>query len=75
MTDLEIILLTAAFTISGSVGVYVIGQLISKIFIEPAAELKKTIGEVRFALAFHAPTIHTPIDEHQNDLMRHMTPR
>lgn len=43
------------------VGVYVIGQLLSKFFIDPVQELRKAVGEVRFNLAFHAPTIHTPI--------------
>jgi hypothetical protein len=57
MTELEKIFLTAAVTL----GLYVIGQLLSKFFIEPAHELKKTIGKVRFTLAFHAPAIHTPI--------------
>lgn len=41
--------------------VYVIGQLLSKFFIEPLYELRKSIGEVRFILSLHAPTIHTPI--------------
>lgn len=41
--------------------VYVVGQLISKFFIEPIYELRKSVGEVRFMLAFHGPTIHTPI--------------
>jgi len=57
MTELVKIFLTAAVTL----GLYVLGQLLSKFFIEPAQELKKTIGEVRFTLAFHAPVIHTPI--------------
>lgn len=61
MTDLEKILLSSAVTVFAAVLVYVIGQLLSKAFIEPAYELRKTIGEVRFNLAFHAPTIHTPI--------------
>lgn len=61
MTELEKIVVTSAFTIGGGVVVYVIGQLLSKVFIEPAHELKKAIGEVRFNLAFYAPIIHTPI--------------
>ncbi|MGI8423405.1 MAG: hypothetical protein ACR2NO_04750 [Chloroflexota bacterium] len=61
MSDLEKILLNSAITIAGAVLVYVIGQMLSKLFIEPAHELRKVIGEVRFNLAFHAPTIHTPI--------------
>ncbi len=57
MTNIENIVLGAL----GGVFVYVIGQLLSKFFIEPLYELRKTVGEVRFILAFHAPTIHTPI--------------
>lgn len=50
-----------------AVVVYVIGQLLSKFFVEPIHELRKSVGEVRFALAFHAPTIHTPIGRnHEN---------
>lgn len=44
----------------GAIGVYVIGQLLSKFFIEPLHDLRKAVGEVRFTLAFHAPTINTP---------------
>ncbi len=40
--------------------VYVIGQIISKFFIESLYELRKTIGEIRFNLLFHGPTILTP---------------
>src|SRR5688572_1825903 len=43
------------------VAVFVIGQLLAKFFIEPLHELRKAVGQVRFNLAFHAPTIHTPI--------------
>jgi hypothetical protein len=61
MTDFEKIVVTAVFTISGGVIVYVVGQILSKFFIEPLHDLRKAVGEVRFNLAFHAPTIHTPI--------------
>jgi hypothetical protein len=57
MTDVEKIV-WGAF---GGIAVYVTGQLLSKFFIEPLHELRKSVGEVRFNLAFHAPTIHTPI--------------
>lgn len=57
MTDIERIAWSAVFSIL----VFVVGQLISKFFIEPLHELRKVLGEVRFNLAFHAPTIHTPI--------------
>jgi hypothetical protein len=53
-------LATSALTIVGGVTIYVIGQFISKILIEPPHELKKVVGEVRFILAFHAATIRTP---------------
>jgi hypothetical protein len=58
MTDIERIVWGGLAGIT----VYVIGQLLSKFFIDPLHELRKVIGEVRFNLAFHAPTIHTPID-------------
>lgn len=57
MSDIEKIIWGAL----GGVAVYVIGQLLSKFLIEPLYELRKVVGEVRFNLAFHAPTIHTPI--------------
>ncbi len=57
MTDIEKIVWGGLAGIT----VYVIGQLLSKFLIEPIYELRKIIGEVRFNLAFHAPTIHTPI--------------
>ena len=56
------IILTSALTVFGGVSVYVIGQLISKLLFEPTFELLKAVREVRFVLAFHAPTIHTPRD-------------
>lgn len=56
MTDIEKIV-WGAF---GGIAVYVTGQLFSKFFIEPIYELRKVVGEVRFSLSFHAPTIHTP---------------
>lgn len=61
MTELEKIFVTSAVTISGGLILYVIGQFLSKFFIEPIYELKKVIGEVRFNLAFHSCVIHTPI--------------
>lgn len=61
MSELEQIKWTATVTIFGGILVYVTGQLLSKFLIEPTHELKKVIGQVRFNLAFHASTIHTPI--------------
>ena len=62
MTDIEKIV-WGAF---GGLTVFVIGQLLAKFFIEPLHELRKAVGEVRFNLAFHAPTIHTPIGRSQD---------
>lgn len=69
MSDLEKILWTSASTIFGGVILFVIGQLLSKFLIEPIQEFKKAIGEVRFNLAYYAPTIHTPIsrDKERSD--------
>lgn len=61
MTDIESIFLTSCLTIVGGILIYVAGQFLSKVFIEPANELKKVIGEVRFNLAFHAAAILTPM--------------
>jgi hypothetical protein len=61
MSDIEKIVVTVAFTILGGVIVYVVGQLLSKLSIDPLQNLRKTIGETRFNLAFHASEIHTPI--------------
>ncbi len=58
MTNIVNIFLSALSAVI--VIVIVIGQLLSKFFIEPLYELRKSVGEVRFILAFHAPTIHTP---------------
>ncbi|MFH1994442.1 MAG: hypothetical protein ABIJ24_01920 [Nitrospinota bacterium] len=60
MTELEKIAVTALFTIVCGVVLFVIGQLFSKLLIEPVQALRHAIGEVRFNLAFHAPVIHTP---------------
>tara|TARA_R110002111_G_scaffold41857_2_gene77338 strand:+ start:184 stop:636 length:453 start_codon:yes stop_codon:yes gene_type:complete len=57
MTDIEKIVWGGL----AGVTIYVIGQLLSKFLIEPLHELRKVVGEVRFNLSFHAPTIHTPI--------------
>ena len=48
MTDGEKIVLGALV----GIGVYVIGQLLSKFFIEPLYELRKAIGEVLLTCHF-----------------------
>lgn len=49
-------LVTASLAIFGSIFVL----FLSKAFLDPLYELRKSIGEVRFTLAFHGATIHTP---------------
>jgi hypothetical protein len=61
MSDIEKIVVTAAFTLLGGVIVYVVGQFLSKAFIDPLQNLRKTIGETRFNLTFHVGVIHSPI--------------
>jgi hypothetical protein len=51
---------TTSLTILSGILFYICGQLLSKTFLDPVYELRKSIGEVRFTLAFHGPTIHTP---------------
>ena len=67
MTDMEKIIITSLFTITGGVLIFVMGQLLAKFFIEPIQDLCKTIGEIRFNLRFHAPTIHTPIGRNKDN--------
>jgi len=60
VSELATIMWTAAFTILGGVLVYVVGEVLSKFFIEPIHDLKRVIGEVRFNLAYFSPILHTP---------------
>jgi hypothetical protein len=46
--------LTATITIIGGVTVYVLGQIISKFFIEPYHEYRKTVGEIAYTLTYYA---------------------
>jgi len=54
MSDWTRIILTALGTISGGVVVYVVGQLIQKLFIEPLIEQRKVIGDVDVGLILWA---------------------
>ena len=56
MTDIE----TIVYGGLAGVIIYIVGQLLSKFFIEPLNELRKEVGNVRFCLSFHAAVIHTP---------------
>ena len=48
------------WTIFCGIIVYIVAQSLWKTFFDPLYELRKSIGEVGFNLAFHGATIHTP---------------
>ena len=52
---------TAIFqTVFAGVAVFVLGQIVLKLVIDPVQQLKRTIGEVSFALAFYANVYTNP---------------
>jgi hypothetical protein len=63
MDDLTKILLTSSFTVLGAIMVFVTSQILGKLVIEPIQELKKLLGDIRYALVFHAPAILTPVGD------------
>jgi hypothetical protein len=52
--------LTIFFTVLAGVLTYVVGQLISKLMIEPVQDARKTIGQISHALIERANVIHNP---------------
>jgi hypothetical protein len=54
MSELFQIILTSSLTIIGGVIVYLFSQIISKFFVEPIHEQKKTIGEIADSLIYYA---------------------
>lgn len=60
MSELEKVFLTSGLTILGGVIVYVIGQILSKFFIEPIHEQKKLIGEIADSLIFYSNIYTNP---------------
>ena len=52
--------ITVFITVLSGVLTYVIGQLVSKLLIEPVQEMKKTISEISLALIEHSQVIHNP---------------
>ena len=63
MDDLTKILLTSSATALGAVLVFVASQLLGKLVIEPIQDMKKLLGEIRYALVFHAQAIFTPVGD------------
>jgi len=65
--DLTKILLTSSATALGAVCVFVASQLLGKLVIEPVHDLKKLLGEIRYALVFHAQAILTPVGDRASE--------
>lgn len=63
MNDLTKILLTSSLTVVGAIAVFVASQLLGKLVIEPIQDLKKLLGEIRYALVFHAQAVFTPVGD------------
>lgn len=60
MTELEKIFLTSGLTIFGGVIVLIVGQILTRFFIEPLHDLRKLIGEIGDVLIFHANVFSNP---------------
>ena len=60
MSELWRIILTACITIFGGITVYVVGQLLVALFVEPIHRLRSLIGEIADSLSFYAPVYSNP---------------
>jgi hypothetical protein len=67
MTDITKILLTTSLTLLGGVSLFIIGQLIGKFVIDQIHCLKKVLADIRYSLAFHSQTIHTPVGNKESE--------
>ncbi|MGB4115808.1 MAG: hypothetical protein WBK51_04580 [Polaromonas sp.] len=67
MDDFTKILLTSSLTAIGAVVVFVASQILGKLVIEPIQDLKKTLGEIRYSLVFHAQAIMTPVGDREGE--------
>jgi len=67
MSEIAKILVTSSLTALAAVVVFVFSQLLGKLVIEPVQDLKKTLGEIRFALVFHAPAASTPVGDRASE--------
>ena len=67
MDDLTKILLTSSLTVIGAILVFVASQILGKLVVEPIQDLKKTLGEIRYALVFHAQAIMTPVGNRESE--------
>ena len=60
MTELDKIILTSCLTILGGLLIYVVGQLVSQLFIDPITSLRKAVGEVADTVIFYANIYANP---------------
>ena len=67
MDDFNKILLTSSLTVIGAILVFFASQILGKLVIEPVQDLKKTLGEIRYALVFHAQAIMTPVGDREGE--------
>ena len=66
---------TVFLTVFSGVLTYVLGQLVLKLFIEPAQETRRTIGQISHSMIEHANVIHNPgasTPEAMNETSRHL---
>ncbi|MCW5649876.1 MAG: hypothetical protein KIS62_09035 [Ramlibacter sp.] len=67
MSDLTKILLTSSLTAIGAILVFVASQILGKLVIEPVQDVKKLLGEIRYALVFHAQAILTLVGDRERE--------
>ena len=67
MDDFTKILLTSSLTAIGAILVFLASQILGKLVIEPIQDLKKTLGEIRYALVFHGQAIMTPVGDREGE--------
>lgn len=60
MSELFKIILTSSFTLISGVVVLVVGQIITKFFIEPIHEQGKIIGEIAYSLTMYSNVYSNP---------------
>ncbi|MFN4857260.1 MAG: hypothetical protein ACK5EU_02905 [Pseudanabaena sp.] len=60
MSELFKIILTSSLTVIGGIIVLVVGQIITKFFIEPIHEQAKAIGEIAYSLTMYSNVYGNP---------------
>ncbi|MDY6956844.1 MAG: hypothetical protein SVO96_08240 [Pseudomonadota bacterium] len=63
MDDIVKIVLASILTVVSGATVFVAGQLLDRALVIPIHDLKKIIGDIRFALVFYSREICMPIEE------------